>query len=65
MAPRKFNIRQGMTVGVGMSVFFTISATLQAPPDSRVTAFLLTASSCAFFLGVVFLVARALQARPR
>ena len=65
MAGRTLNLRQGVMAGVAMSIFFTLYSTAQAPADDRVVSFVFTAITCALFVGLVLLVALALQARQR
>ena len=45
MSNRRVDVRRGMTVGLGFSIFFTILSTAQAPPQDRVAAFALTATA--------------------
>ena len=57
--------RQAMLAGLAMSIFLTVMTTLQAPPDSRLASFVLTAGSCAVMVTVVLLTVRAVQARQK
>ena len=63
MTQRPLHLHQAVLAGLSVSIFVTVLNTLQAPPGSRVAAFLLTAGCCAVAVSLVPVVARAVQAR--
>ena len=63
MKERPLDLRRGVRVGVGVSVFFTVMNTLQAPADMRVANAVATPITCAIMLALVYVTATTLQSR--
>jgi hypothetical protein len=63
MEQRPLHIGRGLLVGVGLSAFFTVLNTLQAPAGLRVANAVGTPAVCAVLLALVHVTATAVQAR--
>ena len=63
MKERPLDLRRGVRVGVGVSVFFTVMNTLRAPADLRVVNAVGTPVACAIMPALVYVTATTLQSR--